>query len=134
MNYTLDACSLIAFFRHEVGGDVIRDILLDSRSNVAIHAINMCEVYYDLDREEGIRAANRSIEVALDVGIDIREDMDPALWKTAGLIKSRVKRISIADTFAIALANRLDATLVTTDHSEFDNVAKLDLCKILFVR
>jgi PIN domain nuclease of toxin-antitoxin system len=134
VSYVLDACALIAFFRREVGGEVVRDILMDARPKVAIHAINMYEVYYDLDRTEGIEAANRSLVVAVEVGIEIREDMDPTFWKVAGQLKSRIKKISVADSFAIALTNRLDATLVTSDHAEFDKIAERNICKILFIR
>ncbi len=94
MNYTFDACALIAFFRREAGGEVVRDILMDIQSKVAMHAINMYEVYYDLDRSEGVQAANRSLDVAMEVGIEIREDMDPALWKTRDNLNQHQKNLN----------------------------------------
>ena len=67
-------------------------------------------------------------------GIDIREDLDPAIWKAAGDIKAEFRRISLADSFAAALARRLDATLVTSDRSEFAPLAEKNICKVLFIR
>jgi hypothetical protein len=43
----LDACALIAYLRGEPGSDVIEALLLDPDVPSLIHAINLCEVYYD---------------------------------------------------------------------------------------
>jgi predicted nucleic acid-binding protein len=45
--------------------------------------------------------------------------MDLDFWKSAGTLKAR-GRISLADCFAVALAEREDAILLTSDHHEFD--------------
>jgi predicted nucleic acid-binding protein len=42
-------------------------------------------------------------------------------------------KLSLADCFALALAVRTGGTLVTSDH-EFDPVAALGLCPVLFIR
>ncbi|WP_293066378.1 PIN domain-containing protein [Okeania sp. SIO2B3] len=53
MNIVLDACAVIAFFRDESGAEKVEKYLSDSQYNSLIHAINMCEVYYDFWRSEG---------------------------------------------------------------------------------
>jgi PIN domain nuclease of toxin-antitoxin system len=134
MNYVLDACSLIAYLRKENGGEIVRDLLLESKNQCSIHALNLCEVYYDFERFAGRNVADEVIEIVSELGIDIIEDMDESLWKLAGHIKATIKRISLADTFAIALSLRLKASLVTTDHKEFDRIDKEKICKVLFIR
>jgi hypothetical protein len=46
----LDACALIAYLRGEPGSDIIEALLLDPDVPSLIHAINLCEVYYDFPR------------------------------------------------------------------------------------
>ena len=134
MNYIFDACALIAYVRDEPGNFVVEDILLDSRSTVMMHAVNMCEAYYDFVRSDGHEVADGVVNDSISAGVYLREDLDPAMWKAAGDLKAELKRISLADAFAIALARRMDATLVTSDHKEFDKLVDLGICKILFIR
>ena len=134
MKYVLDACALIAYLRKEKGGEVVRDMLLESTNQCSIHSLNLCEVYYDFERYAGLAVADEVIEIVNELGIDIIRDMDEALWKQAGHIKAIIKRISLADSFAISLAFRLKAVLVTTDHKEFDKIDKEKICKVLFIR
>ncbi|MFI5264936.1 MAG: type II toxin-antitoxin system VapC family toxin [Candidatus Kapaibacterium sp.] len=134
MNYVLDACALIAYLRKEDGGDVVRDILLDSKKKCFIHALNLCEVYYDFARVASAEIADEMTQVTIEIGIQIIHDLDEDLWKNAGILKATIKRISLADTFAVSLAQRLNAFLVTSDHAEFNKVAKEKICKVLFIR
>lgn len=60
--------------------------------------------------------------------------MDIEFLQDAGELKAIYKRVSLADCCAIALANRLDADLVTSDHHELDDLADLKVCKITFFR
>jgi len=134
MRYVLDACALIAYLRKERGGEIVRDLLLESKNQFFIHALNLCEVYYDFERSDGIIVADEVIEIVGELGIDIIRDMDEQLWKNAGHLKATIKRISLADTFAIALSLRLKAFSATTDHKEFDKVDKEKICKVFFIR
>jgi PIN domain nuclease of toxin-antitoxin system len=134
MNYVLDACALIAYLRKEEGGDIVRDILLDPKKKCFIHALNLCEVYYDFARASSADIADEVTQIISEIGIQIVQDMDEELWQNAGILKATIKRISLADTFAVALALRLNAFLVTSDHAEFNKVAKEKICKVLFIR
>lgn len=60
--------------------------------------------------------------------------MDPAFWQSVGQLKVNPGKLSLADSFAVALAMRLGATLVTSDHHELDALVPLGLCPILFIR
>jgi len=135
MKYILDSCALIAFIRDEEGADIIEQILQDGASTVMMHAINVCEVYYDCIRAVGAEHADYVIDSLNSSNVIIREDMDAVFWKFAGSIKAG-GRISLADTFAVTLAVREEAILLTSDHHEFDPlVAKGDLSiSIKFIR
>lgn len=135
MKYILDSSALIAFIRNEEGADLVEKLLLDDSSAIYMHAVNLCEVYYDCIRAVGEEKADKLVDAIIAGNVVIREDMDVDFWKYAGKLKS-LGRISIADTFAVALAVREDAQLVTSDHHEFDPLVaqgKL-LVNILFIR
>lgn len=119
MKYVLDSCALIAFIRDEPGAELIEQILLDEDSVVLMHAINVCEVYYDSIRTIDEDHADRVIESVAAGNIIIREDMDTQFWKFAGKVKVG-GRIALADSFAVSLAAREEAILLTSDHHEFD--------------
>ena len=65
--------------------------------------------------------------------MELREDIDVNFWEIVGRLKVNPGKISLADCFVLALAIRTGATLVTSDH-EFDRIAPLGLCPILFIR
>jgi PIN domain nuclease of toxin-antitoxin system len=99
-----------------------------------MHSINLCEVYYDFIRGSNKSTATEAIEIIKELGVTINEAFDESFWKKAGELKASQKRIALADTFAITLANRLRGTVITADHKEFDPIAKQKLCKVLFIR
>jgi len=134
MIYVLDAGALIAFLKNETGADIVRNTLLDQSNACLAHALNMCEVYYDVLREHGEPKAQAVIDGLLSLGIELRDDLDAEIWKEAGKLKAEYRRISLADCFCIVLANRLRAEVVTTDHHEFDALAESGVCRVRFIR
>lgn len=132
MTFVLDACAIIAFLRDEEGAELVENMLMENEC--LIHAINLCEVYYDFFRSAGEEQAKQALMDLESIGLNNREDMDYALWQTAGVFKATIKRISLADCFAMALSKRLNAELITTDHHEFDPIANKGICSIRFVR
>jgi len=42
--------------------------------------------------------------------------------------------MSVADSFALALTTQLNASLISTDHHEFDDVEKSDEVKFFWLR
>lgn len=132
--YVLDACALLAFLGNEPGADVVKSLLTDTSNVCMVHAINLCEVYYDLLRQNNVQFAQQAVATLVAVGVQVRNDMDEPIWQQAGNLKVNPGKISLADCFALALAIHSGATLVTSDHHEFDRIDALDICPILFIR
>jgi|SRR3990172_7062477 len=129
MNFVLDACSIIAFLRGEAGSEIIESVLMKEDNRCVAHAINLCEVYYDFIRAKDEETARGAIGDLQSIGIIATEKMDRSFWQDAGKIKARNK-ISLADCFAIALAMRENATLLTSDHHDFDPIVKNGNCPV----
>jgi predicted nucleic acid-binding protein len=134
MNYVLDSNAMIAYLRDETGADVVEGFLLDPGSTGFAHSINLCEVYYDAVRMSGETDALSALNTLANLRITFREDMDAAMWQDAGRIKAIHRRIALADCFCIALARRLNGSVITSDHREFDPLIPLGLCQIHFIR
>jgi predicted nucleic acid-binding protein len=135
MRYVLDACAIISLVKNEDGALIVRQAL-ESENNVCfIHAVNLCEVYYDCLRCYGSDPAEELIAKLIESGLILRSDMDMEFWKAAGKLKSR-GRISLADCFAVSLAEREDAALLTSDRHEFEPLLAIPgfPAQVLFIR
>ena len=133
MNVVLDACAMIAYLHNEVGADVVEKILSDKNCHCFAHALNICEVYYGILRKENESVALASIADIEADGVVIMDTLDRELWQLAGQLKARNK-LSIADGFALALALRMQAELLTSDHHEFDKLSGQGIYPIRFIR
>lgn len=122
----LDACAVIAYLRAEVGAEILKGIVEQPRTLLAMHACNLGEVCYDFLRADGVAAAQIAWESALELPLELRRDVDDAFIKRVSTIKVEEK-VSFADAFAPALAERLQVPLVTTDHHEFDPIEQKGL-------
>lgn len=135
MNIILDAsCAVIAFLRNETGADVVRETLLNQDNTCMVHVINLCEVYYDFYRDVGEAETEQLIQDLANINIITRYNLDDTFWRTVGRYKASIKRISLADCFALALANKEAGTLLTSDRKEFEPVMVLNICQITFIR
>jgi PIN domain nuclease of toxin-antitoxin system len=134
MNYVFDACAMIAFLRGERGDDVVREILLDPASHCVAHAINLCEVYYDFVRVSDAKTARAAVRDLTKIGIQQRRDISTAFWMGVGQLKGTIRKVSLADCFAIELARQMGAQIVTSDHHEFDPLASQRICAVRFIR
>ena len=133
MNVVLDACAVIAYERDEPGADVVETYLVEDHT-CWIHAINLCEVYYDFLRVVEEAAAEQVLSDLKAFDVQVVTAMEDALWKQAATYKAILRRISLADCFALALANQTGGVLITSDHAEFDPVVEQKLCNIQFIR
>ena len=134
MNIILDACAVIALFRGELGAEVVEQYLLNPEYSCSIHAVNLCEVYYEFLRVDGVEEAERVTQELIDIGVNIRSDLDDAFWRAIASYKATIRRISLADCFVLALANKLGGTVLTSDRKEFEPVMILNICPITFIR
>lgn len=130
----LDACAMIAFLRGEPGSHIVQAILKDGTKQCFAHALNLCEVYYDFLKASDKITADRAINDLLSIGIINRGDVDEAFWKEAGEYKANIKKISLADCFALTLTLKFSGELVTSDRKEFGPIAKKGICSIKFIR
>lgn len=132
--YIFDSCAVIAYLRHEPGAEIVAEILKDSRKRCLIHAVNACEVYYDIYRHSGEEDASALEEILATAGITLVETLPSPLWRIAGGLKAKWRRVSLADCLALALALLERGTVLTCDHKELDPIAQAAVCPIRFIR
>jgi predicted nucleic acid-binding protein len=73
-------------------------------------------------------------EVASVRLLDLRQEAGAdAFIQRVGVVKV-AERVSFADAFALALAERLHVPLITTDHHEFDAIEQRGLFRFLWLR
>ena len=60
--------------------------------------------------------------------------MSQVVWQRVGELKGAIRRVSLADCFAITLSECLNAQVVTSDHHEFDPLAAAGICRVRFIR
>lgn len=125
--YVHDSFSLLAHFREEPGAPRVRQLIASSQHQHWITVINLGEVQYKVAREEGDDRADSVIGSALDLPIQLVE-ADFVLAIDAARIKARF-RMSYADCFAAALAQRLSAIVVTGD-PEFEAIERAGALQI----
>lgn len=117
INYVLDSWALIAMLRDEKPASaIVRELVYKANREqvyLAISVINLGELFYIIGRLQDERAAERAIERLQQTALDIcpvsQEDV-----MTAARFKM-THSISYADSFAVAAAVNLEATLVTGD-------------------
>ena len=134
MNLVLDSSALIAYLRNEDGVDVVDGLLSEPGNVCFVHAINLCEVNYEAKRRGGEERARATLAVLRRAGLIRREDMDEDFSQAVGGIKADYRRISLADCFCAALANRIGCEVVTADRHEFEPLAGVNVCAVRFIR
>jgi predicted nucleic acid-binding protein len=98
-----------------------------------MHAINLGEVYYDTLRVSGKDKADELFADMALLPISIVWTVDVPLLALAGKYKTSY-RISYADAFVLALADQEKATVISTDHHEFDPVENAGDIPFLWLR
>jgi len=131
-SYVLDACGLIAFLRGEEGGQRLAGEF-QSGNSFYLHSVTLGEVYYDSIRVGGIQYADELVEDVLKLPLDVVWSIDMSLIKLVGEFKSTF-RISYADAFVLALASEKEASVITTDHHEFDPVEAAGALQFFWLR
>jgi uncharacterized protein len=123
--YVLDSFALLAYFQAEPGGPIVRDLAeaaKDQKAVLYMSLINVGEMYYIVRRRRNPGRADGVIEDLRSLPITLCAATEDRI-----LAAARVKAehpLSYADAFAVALAQELDATLVTGD-PEFHAVEHL---------
>lgn len=133
MNLALDASAIIAFLSGEHGADVVERLMADPKNVSYIHAVNLCEVYYDSLRVKGEAAAQAALSTLQGFGLIVSEDMDAAFWQDAGRYKVGMK-LPLGDCFLLAMANRVSGSVVTADRRDFEPVEAATGIPVTFIR
>jgi ribonuclease VapC len=112
----LDSWALLAWIRREPAARRVRELLLKADAGtleVCMSWINAGEVYYMLVRKHDISIAQEFLErlPSLPIRLLTPDEVDII---AAAKLKSK-RKISYADAFAAALAQKESATLVTGD-------------------
>jgi len=134
--YVLDACSVIAYLTKEEGADAIEKLIheaIDGDSELLMHKLNFYEVYYDTLRSQGKETAEIVFGTFKKLPVTIIESISDELMVEAARIKTG-HSISAADSFALATARLHGATLVTSDHHEFNPVEDAGEIAFLWIR
>ena len=119
----LDSYALLAYLQGEGAGSTVKDALVSSEGGVLMNEINVGEVYYILARRRGRERADFFLNAVLsNLPIRIVGNNFEAVVQAARIKAGHT--LSYADCFAVATAQREDASLLTGD-PEFKAVASL---------
>ena len=107
MIHVFDASAMIAYVRGKKGGEIVLSALLNPEVTCVAHALNLCEVYYDFHRALSEADANQILKELQAAGVERREDMSLSFCRSASILKSKFRRISLANCFALTLRKTL---------------------------
>jgi len=131
--YVIDACALIAYLREEQGSDKLCKLLKDRKNSFFMHSINIGEVYYDSLRISGEEKARELFDDIAKLPINVIWTLDIPFIHLVGKYKTSYK-ISYADSFVLALAEREGGIVISTDHHEFDPLEGAGVLRFSWLR
>jgi len=135
-NYILDACALIAALKQEDGAMIVDELYSEAakgNADLIINKVNLLEVYYNFYREDGKIYADTILK-SITKSIVIVSNINFSILKEAGRIKTDFRRISLADSIALAETVYRKGYLVTADHHEMDALDKAKAVKFCWIR
>lgn len=130
--HIVDASALIAYFKQETGHENFAALLADERNILAIHATNLCEVYYNYLRSDGADKAEAAWQKATAI-LGVIEKLDAQFVKRVGRWKVDYN-LPLGDAFAGAAAEENACALVTTDHNDFSAIEADGVLQIVWLR
>ena len=134
--FVLDACALLSFIYNEPGCDVVQKALEQADSGsikLYMNKLNLLEVFYDIRRSKGMDVAENYYSVVLDSSIYLIDGIADDVFREAGRLKTQY-RMSLADAVALGQASALGASILTSDHHEFDTVEQNEGIKFTWIR
>ncbi len=119
--FVLDTSALFCLKEDEPGAAEVEKILRDggAKGRVLVSFISLMEFFYILQQEQGERAAQKGYLEMKQLPVNVIES-DEQLGLSAAGIKASHK-LSVADAWVAATAQRLQATLVHKD-PEFESL------------
>lgn len=138
MNYTLDACALLAYLKNESEASRVKNLFekaADGGSEAAwinMSIVNRLEVYYSMIQEKGSVAEADKIMLAVnELPLYTMYTITDVVYRDAARLKAGY-HISLADAFACATAMSVSAKLVTKDH-EIEAVEQNENLSVLWI-
>ena len=128
--YVLDSFAILAYLEGEPGMARVRTLLAEAaKGTLTLHlsVINLGEVLYIVEREQGLVAAQRVLAALDQLPIQV-QPAERSVVLAAARLKARYP-ISYADAFAVVAAQEHRAVLVTGD-PEFKSVETDGLLKV----
>ncbi len=118
--HIVDTSALIAYFKGEQGHEVFAELLRDEANVLAMHAVNLCEVYYSYYRSDGFDRAEDAWAKAVSI-VAVVSDMSEHFVKRIGRWKVD-HALGLGDATVAATAEEYGCPLVTADHDDFDEI------------
>lgn len=128
--FVLDTSALLCLKENEPGASEVEAILRQQgkKETVFVSFMSIMELAYILEQEQGEAAAREGVLQLKQLPLRVVESDEPL-----GLAAARLKaghKLSVADAWIAATAERLGATLVHKD-PEFESLAKIVRLKAL---
>lgn len=131
--FVLDSYAVIAYLEGTKGVEQVKKLLRgagEDRCQLFMSIINLGEVLYIIERENGLTAAQDALAHIDELPIKVM-DANRASTLVASHLKAQWK-IAYADCFAAALAQIEKATIVTGD-PEFKQLENASVAPVLWV-
>lgn len=123
--FILDSFALLAYLQGESGMVRVQAILRDaekSRCFVHICIINLGEVLYIIEREQGLAKTHETLAAIQRLPIEVLPVNNQTVLDAAHIKANHA--VSYADAFAVVCAQRSSAIVLTGDR-EFETVEKM---------
>lgn len=136
MNYTLDACALLAFLYNEPGSEAIEELLNQSRTgdvSLSMSIVNLLEVYYVELRQKGPNIAQTVLDVIQYYSVQIASDVSWQIFHEAARLKASYS-LSLGDALGLATAVEQSAPFVSSDHHELEALEERETVQIRWFR
>lgn len=126
--YVLDSWAWIEYFEGSAKAEKVKEIILDSKSEVFTHCVSAAEIISKAKRTgkdtEAVWTAITSNSNIVEATLE--ESMRVGI--THAIIKAKSKNFSLADAFVLVTARKLNAKVVTGD-LDFKNLDEAILLK-----
>jgi ribonuclease VapC len=112
----LDSYALLAYLQNETAAGQVDDLLVQAATGdmaLYVSLINLGEIAYLVERRHGLVQCERALDMILRFPVTL-EEVTLERVKAAAHVRAS-HPISYADAFAVALAQELDAAIVTGD-------------------
>lgn len=116
VRFVLDSFALLAYLEGEAAAGDVEDVLNRARrqqADIWMSVINLGEVLYITEREQSLQAAQVALAAVGQLPV-VLVDADRSLTLDAAHVKAR-HSVSYADAFAVSLAMKHNAAIVTGD-------------------